>query len=464
MISQTCIDICIGPRTHDCGHDNESEVVSLEIPLHCPFCEVVHENVGDWGWYYTTTGNVRRFHCRECEKTFNPVKIPYWTEKVAEIIWKLAQLVIEDRMTINSIARMYNVPESTLRRLATEIKTLLAENFEYAKQIHEQLAGVKKKPRGGLRYLFYDEGFMKLLGVNAFMIFTVDGDGRPITLAIEARRDGETVHGHFLQAATQLGGIDVIVADGARAILAAAKALRQDLVVIQQIHAGKAKRVRITKYEKIPEKKFLRETTIELRAGSLLPGIESIITAKKKKVYPPKYPVNSKVHEKTKKKSTVDGTPVERTGTLTPVEGVDGKKKAKKSRPRLLKGYQAVLHVGTHLNELELNYIPEMADQDAPECPTLVEIHGMLAIVQAILPDQFITSNRAEVFNALHDRSNNYWGLKNLSHADRDVRAWATMKFYTEGARVLIQRYQWRLPYRLFKQLWFLMISGVNIG
>jgi len=76
-----------------------------------------------------------------------------------------------------------------------------------------------------------------------------------------------------------------------------------------------------------------------------------------------------------------------------------------------------------------------MADQDAPECPTLVEIHGMLAMVQAIFPDKFIISNRAEVFNALHDRSNNYWGLKNLSHADRDVHAWVTMKFYTEGAR-----------------------------
>jgi len=74
------------------------------------------------------------------------------------------------------------------------------------------------------------------------------------------------------------------------------------------------------------------------------------------------------------------------------------------------------------------------------------------------------TSTAVEVFNALHDRSNNYWGLKNLSQADRDVRAWATMKFYTEGARVLIQRYQWRLPYRLFEQLWFLMISEVNFG
>jgi len=112
-------------------------------------------------------------------------------------------------MTINSIARMYNVSESTLRRLTKEIKTLLAENFEYTRQIHEQLAGVKKKPRGGLAYLFNNEGFMKLLGVNALMNFTVEGDGRPITLAIETRHDGETVHGLFLQAATQLGGIDV---------------------------------------------------------------------------------------------------------------------------------------------------------------------------------------------------------------------------------------------------------------
>jgi len=131
----------------------------------------------------------------------------------------------------------------------------------------------------------------------------------------------------------------------------------------------------------------------------------------------------------------MDSNPVERIATLIPVEGADRKKKTKKSQSMVLKGYQAVLHVGIYLNELELNYIPEMADQDAPECPTLVEIHGMLAIVQAILSDQFITPNRAVVFNALHDRSNNYWGLKNLSHADRDARAWAAMKFYIEGAR-----------------------------
>lgn len=92
-----------------------------------------------------------------------------------------------------------------------------------------------------------------------------------------------------MQVMTQLGGIDVIIGDGARSILSAAKALRQEVIVVQQIYQGKGKRARITKLELISNRKALWATTIELHTGALLSNIESEITTIRKKVYPSKW-------------------------------------------------------------------------------------------------------------------------------------------------------------------------------
>lgn len=60
--------------------------------------------------------------------------------------------------------------------------------------------------------------------------------------------------------------------------------------------------------------------------------------------------------------------------------------------------------------EYELNFILGEADLTAADRPSMTEIQIMLGIVPQTLPKQFISSNRAEVFNALHDRYNVYWG------------------------------------------------------
>ena len=44
--------------------------------------------------------------------------------------------------------------------------------------------------------------------------------------------------------------------------------------------------------------------------------------------------------------------------------------------------------------------------------PTLQEIQGMITLVQKAFPNQYITSNRAEIFNALHDNVLTYQGKK----------------------------------------------------
>lgn len=440
-----------------------SEKLNLGIEIRCPHCDASPEKVGTWGWYPTSTGEVRRFNCKQCNTTFNPAKLPFWKDKVSELIWRIAQLTIHDQVSVNMLAQIYSIPESTLRYLVTEIKRLLSESFQVAKQIQERLAPKPTDLATNFRIIYYDEGFLKILGATGFLLFTLDSEGVPISLAIESQRDGETIYCHFLQASTQLGGVDVIVADGAPAIKAAAKALRQEVILVQQIHSGNAKRSRINRYVPIANRKAMWETTIELHTGSLLTNIESKITVRKQKVYPPKYSPFKKRKTINKKRNRKIGIKVARKSTFTPTEGAIRKKNARSSQPHLLKGHELLLLTGTNLYEYELNFIPGHAEMNSPDCPSLSEIEGMLSIVQTAFPHQFITSNRAEVFNALYDRKNHAWGVTTLKHANQHARAWAVMKFYPKGAKKLIQQHNWNIPYSLLKNLGFLMFSKLEV-
>lgn len=95
--------------------------------------------------------------------------------------------------------------------------------------------------------------------------------------------------------------------------------------------------------------------------------------------------------------------------------------------------------------------------------PTLQEIQGMITLVQKTLPNQYITSNRAEVFNALHDNILTYQGKKSIEQANRDLLAWAVMKFFPDMAKKLIQNHNWKIPYSVLSGLWPFMISKVKL-
>ena len=446
-------------------HENTNESIKLDlpIPLSCPFCGVTGKQVSTWGYYQTLKGEVRRYKCKPCVKTFNPAKLPFLKDKLTELIWKLAQLTIEDQLTINSLSQKFFVPETTLRRLVTEIKTFLSDNFEKAKQLYEMSAIKQGTKNEGLNVIFYDEGFLKILGKTGYLIFTVDNDGKPISLAVEPHRDGETIYNHFLQSQTQLGGIDVIVSDGARTINAAVKALNQPILLIQQVHTGNAKRAKVIEYKPIPNRKAIEETTIELHTGSLLPNTESIITAKKQNVYPPKYTPYKKKQKTKKRKITTKSLTVKREGTLTPVEGANKRKSRKSRKPNLLKGHQVFLRTCNNPLENEMSFIPSEADYTAKDCPTLIKLQRMINLAQTALPDQFITSNRAEVFNAVYDRNNHSWGITTIKQANNNARAWAVLKFYPNEAKKLIKQHSWHLPYSLIRQLGFLVFSKMEI-
>jgi len=463
MSQSTSVQIQVGSQPLKNQLNDCQFPVSFPIPLSCPYCLNEEVEIGTWGSYKTTTGEIRRFRCKNCCRTFNPSKIPFWWKRTREIIWKITQMIIKDRVSVNTLVKLFKVPETTLRTLVIAIKEFLASNLEQIKQLQERLEVPSTKETSSLRTIFYDEGFLKLLGVNGFIMFTVDSHGTPINVAIEPRRDAETIHGYFVQSMTQLGGIDVIVGDGAKAILSAAKALRQEVIVVQQIHQGKGKRARITQLEPIHGKKGIWATTIEIHTSSILCNVESEITTIRKKIYPHKWATPVTKSKPRKKKNKKNNSSPKRTGLLTPIEGAGSIGKHRQRKASLLKGHKIFLKTFNNLQEFELNFIPEKSRVDSSDCPNLLKIHSILSVVQKTFPNQFITSNRAEVFNALHDRYNTYLGHKSLDHANRDIRAWTAITFFPKGSRALLNSHKWHLPNRLFFQLWPLMISRVQI-
>ena len=222
-------------------------------------------------------------------------------------------------------------------------------------------------------------------------------------------------------------------------------------------------RARIKEYLTIPQRKTLLETTIELHTGSLLPNTESIITVREQKVYPPKYTPHNNKQKKNKKRIASKSYLVKREGALTPIEGVNKQNSRKTKNTSLLKGHQVFLRTGNNPLENELSFIPSKADYNSNDCPSLTKLQRMLNLAQSALPNQFITSNRAEVFNALYDRNNHSWGVTTIKQANNNARAWAVLKFYPNEAKKLINKHEWHLPYRLLRQLDFLIFSKMEI-
>ncbi len=464
MTAVMTVNMIIGENNQRHGEQSGVTMSKTILPVTCPYCEGKAESISTWGSYRTNTGEVIRFCCKKCHKTFNPAKVPCWKDKVIKIITTIAELTIKEQLSVSALARIWSVPESSIRRLVNAIKTFLADNFELIKQLQEFSVESSIHEAAPLRVIYYDEGFLKFFGATGFLIFVLDDQGRPISIDLESDRKAKTIYSYFVQAMTQLGGLDVIVADGSPAILAAARALRQPIKLVQHIHRGKGKRVRIVAFQPIPNRKAIWETTIELHGNALLPDTESLISVNKKKIYPASWSSTTKKPPRgtTSRKSGKEIT--KRTGVLTPEESIISPKQQRKRSPRLLSGYKVYLRTGPSLQEFELSYISTNPPNNSQNCPSLIEIHQTLSIVQMVFPNQSITSNRAEVFNSLHDRVRTYRGRKSLIHGSRDLRAWVALTFYPEGSYRLLKHRYWSLPYRLLTSFCSLIISRASIS
>ena len=140
MTCTTYLQMQLGPQLLSTRYEWPQEDLGLKIAVECPYCGGETEVIGTWGSYPTSTGEVRRYRCKKCKRTFNPAKIPYWRDKVEEFVWKITQMAIKDRIAVNALAKMWGVPETTLRTLVSAVKDFLASNLEIAKQLQERLS------------------------------------------------------------------------------------------------------------------------------------------------------------------------------------------------------------------------------------------------------------------------------------------------------------------------------------
>ena len=66
----------LGPQLHVTQYEWPQSKFELGITVECPYCGGKTEIIVGWGNYPTLTGNVRRYMCKNCVRTFNPAKIP----------------------------------------------------------------------------------------------------------------------------------------------------------------------------------------------------------------------------------------------------------------------------------------------------------------------------------------------------------------------------------------------------
>jgi transposase-like protein len=267
----------------------ETEKLLLNLTrddLTCPFCEEGEGNPTTWGAYKTEGGEIRRYYCYTCKKSFNPSKVPIINIKLGKIAYKLGKLAIQHNIPINQLAQSLNVPEKTLKTIITEIEQKLAENLEFIKDLQQFLNQSNEVQMTSLRVLYYDEGFHRLLGKQYYLVFAVDQSGIPVSVELVASRDQKAIVDCLETARSKMGGVDVIVSDGSPTILSAVRNLRSDVILVQHVHSDLGKRARIIHMTPVLGTKKIRELTIELHTGSLRFNTESIIHVQKKEFYP----------------------------------------------------------------------------------------------------------------------------------------------------------------------------------
>jgi transposase-like protein len=148
--------------------------------LSCPICNLKYPNVSTWGSYKTETGEIRRYHCYKCNKSFNASKLPKLYERMGKIAYSLSLLVIHNNNSILNISKTLDVPESTLRHGIDEIEIQLATNFEFIKSLDLASKEQTGNESGNYRVAYYDEGFHNLLGGQYYLLFGVNEQGVPL--------------------------------------------------------------------------------------------------------------------------------------------------------------------------------------------------------------------------------------------------------------------------------------------
>jgi hypothetical protein len=94
--------------------------------------------------------------------------------------------------------------------------------------------------------------------------------------------------------------------------------------------------------------------------------------------------------------------------------------------------------------------------------PNLLEIYELLVTVQKVFPNIFITSNRAEHFNSVHDRSVSYRGRKTPERANNRLNSWILFKYFPTGLKNYLVRHPIRLPMSILQKSYHLQFESTK--
>ena len=91
-----------------------------------------------------------------------------------------------------------------------------------------------------------------------------------------------------------------------------------------------------------------------------------------------------------------------------------------------------------------------------------METYNLLTKVQTVFPNLFITSNRAEHFNSLHDRGITYRGRKTPENANKRLKSWILYKYYKYGLKYFLVKKKINIPYSVLQKTYQMQINEVN--
>ena len=140
------------------------------------------------------------------------------------------------------------------------------------------------------------------------------------------------------------------------------------------------------------------------------------------------------------------------TTTLTPEETIPKPKITRKKRSKTLTGYGLHLQISDQLGAFSLAWMENWNDNPRGERPNLHEIYSTLALTQQVFPDLFITSNKAEQFNSVHDREINYRGRRSLSHARSHLKSWLRYQYRPKVVESVLKRNPIRIPFSIVRE------------
>lgn len=135
-------------------------------------------------------------------------------------------------------------------------------------------------------------------------------------------------------------------------------------------------------------------------------------------------------------------------------------KRKRKAKP--LTGYTLHLQTYKGIGQLAISYVDSISHLKVGIRPDILEIHNLLTKIQTVFPNLFITSNRAEHFNSVHDRAITYRGRKTPDNARKRLKSWILYKYYKTGLeRFLIGR-KFNIPYSILQKTYQMQIKEVN--